>query len=260
MSQIGQSRANDIDDNRNIDYTAKVAGLIVRVLDVWLYANKLRNVEASISPQVSDQRDISEPQGGTISTMIFDGLDRLTPQTLSSQVAPYLQAIFDIQRIVGEFEVQAGSVAAQPRIISITQNSPVTISVEGIGKAFDIISTMVIPWKRENAKKRDDSAVAQEELKISAAQAEIAEKKLQSAQNQKIAELDLAQKRLEIREKQLDLDKKEREGFEETLRMAFRILDEVAPGLTGEQRIARAIDLTRGVKVVAESRLEIRAG
>jgi len=192
--------------------------------------------------------------------MIFDGLDRLTPENLSSQVAPYLQAIFDIQQIVGEFEVQAGGVAAQPRIVSISQNSPIQVSVEGIGKAFDIISMMVIPWKRENAKKRDDSAVAQEQLKIVVAQAEIAEKKLQSAQNQKMAALELEQKRLEIREKQLDLDKREREGFEETLRMAFRILDEVAPGLSAEQRVARAIDLTRGVKVIAESRLEIRAG
>ena len=75
-----------------------------------------------------------------------------------------------------------------------------------------------------------------------------------------MAALELEQKRLEIREKQLDLDKREREGFEERLRMAFRILDEVAPGLSAEQRVARAIDLTRGVKVIAESRLEIRAG
>ena len=57
----------------------------------------------------------------------LDGLDLLTPEDLINQVAPYLQ--------------------------SITQNSPVTISVEGIGKAFDIISMMVIPWKRENAKR-----------------------------------------------------------------------------------------------------------
>jgi len=237
-----------------------IADIIVKSLAFWLNSEAARDEKRQGSAQDVMHHTKDGLQEPLISTMIFDGLDRLTPENLSNQVAPYLQAIFDVQQIVDEFEVQAGKVAVQPRIVSISQNSPIQVSVEGIGKAFDIISMMVIPWKRENAKKRDDSAVAQEELKIVVAQAEIAEKKLQSAQNQKLAVLELEQKRLDIREKQLDLDKREREGFEEALRMAFRILDEVAPSLSAEQRIARAIDLTRGMKVIKESRLEIRAG
>lgn len=79
---------------------------------------------------------------------VLRGLDYLTPTTLAEQVAPYLQAIFDLEAILADLQ---GRTFGPPRIRSLTQYSPISVHMDGAADAIHIIKENVVPWRRANA-------------------------------------------------------------------------------------------------------------
>lgn len=72
----------------------------------------------------------------------------LTPFSLRHEISPFLAALDGLQ---WEFN-QARGVPRQVSITSISQASPVTISLKGLREAVELVLDSVIPWRRENAK------------------------------------------------------------------------------------------------------------
>lgn len=100
-------------------------------------------------------------------------------------MAPYLQTLFDLQRLIDE---ASGKKEDPPKIRSISQNSPVSVEMTGIPGALKTLVRLISPFWRKHERE--------------------------------LAELELAKKRAEVEEKQiqvmrekLELEKLIRDGY-----------------------------------------------
>jgi hypothetical protein len=96
----------------------------------------------------------------------------LTPQYLSLAVVPYLSALVDLQQIVDELEKKP---AHQGRILAITQGSPVSVTMEGVSRAVQIVQEIITPWQLDHTKPTAHLVQRERKAAIELARAEILE-------------------------------------------------------------------------------------
>lgn len=72
----------------------------------------------------------------------------LTPNYLLSSVSPYIKATVDLQMVLNEMENKEKQ---DVRILSITQKSPISFSLDGAGEAIRVIMNEIIPWRRKHS-------------------------------------------------------------------------------------------------------------
>jgi hypothetical protein len=105
---------------------------------------------------------------------------RLTPQILHDEVAPYLRAIADLQSVSDDVRVITPH---EVYITSITQTSPISVNFEGGSEAVKAVQDTIVPWRRKHTKAMAD-LVEREKL------AEIEKKKAETLKAHAEAERD----------------------------------------------------------------------
>ncbi len=190
---IVRARALDLDRARALDLAFDLDLTLTRaralghhIAGQAVVSDVLRELQKQLTHAVRLNRFIIAALGGELSeTMVFEDVYRLTPEVLRDDLAPYLQALFDLQRLIDEAR---GAESIPPQIKTISQNSPVSVEVTGIPAALKILRSLISPYWRKHERE--------------------------------LAELELAQKRAEVEEKQihvmrekLELEKQAREAY-----------------------------------------------
>ncbi|MGD2206822.1 MAG: GAF domain-containing protein [Anaerolineae bacterium] len=106
--------------------------------------------------------------------------DGLVPQQLASVINPYLSAIADVQHIIDEIE---GTPPSKINVLAITPNPPVMASIEGVGKAVQVVKETVFPYKRELAQTMGRLVLREKEIAIEKAEAEALEARAGATQD-----------------------------------------------------------------------------
>jgi hypothetical protein len=112
----------------------------------------------------------------------------LTPVALRDDIVPTLEGLESLGRAASD----ASGLPYLGRISSISQDSPVTISLSGLKDAVELALDWVIPWRRENAKRIAELERRRREAEIEKA----------SIENRQL-EVALAASKLELAERML---------------------------------------------------------
>jgi hypothetical protein len=184
---------------------------------------------------------------------ILTGIHRLTPALLTDQVSPYFQSLIDLEAAIANLQDKT---FVEPRIRSISQNSPVSFSIEGAANAVNAVKEDVIPWRRKHAK-----AIAQlieakgraeiEEIKSRVAQIE------QQAPTDEERQLQIQKQRLENDQRSIEIDRMKWELQKERTQLALEIVDKLHPNLGDTERMTFAMRLLSPLLVLTESPIEI---
>jgi hypothetical protein len=192
-----------------------------------------------------------------LSKITLVGIDLVTPQMLTTTVAPYLEAIANLQQNIHQLK---GEVPTQSRIIRLSQNSPIEAELGGVAEAVTTIRDLVVPWRRENAKKLSDLEIEQRQAEINSLQIanKIAESQVdqQTLETEKI-KLEIEQMRLANEERRLAIEQKRLELHEAKIQMALTIINRFMPNMPESKRIAFVNQFIKALTVLVESPLTI---
>jgi hypothetical protein len=172
----------------------------------------------------------------------FAGVETLTVPFLSNQLTPYLQALVDLQEIISTLKREAFT---EPEIISIVRGSTIT-DITGVGDAVRAVLDIIIPWRREHAKR----LAVLEEARREAEDREIRARAAKTRAEAKKIEAEEEKTRAEAEHLRM-----------ETTKMAFDVITMFASGdLPPEARDEIANRLLHPIGLLATSPLELSAG
>ncbi|MBI5032072.1 MAG: hypothetical protein HZB51_16190 [Chloroflexi bacterium] len=181
----------------------------------------------------------------------------LMPSTLRVKVEPLLEAIKEIQYTIDKV---MGHSSHEFRIKSITQESPISVSLEGAAEAVQVMKDTIVPSCRKHA---ETMALLQEKEKqadIETKNAEILEKRASAAKGRAEADKLAAEadkQRVETERIKLENEKLRLELQQAKIQMALNILNQYAPNLSETERINHVIQLLRSIDLVISSKLEL---
>jgi hypothetical protein len=118
----------------------------------------------------------------------------LNASSLRREIVPFLDALEGFQSAFSE----AWELPYQVMITSISQASPVTISLKGLRDAVELVLDSVVPWRRENAKLIAEARRRQMELENLKIEESIARERAET-------EVGLAERKMGLAEKLLNL-------------------------------------------------------
>lgn len=200
--------------------------------------------------------DLTAPESA-VSEIVFSLEDELTPRVLETVILPYLNAINDIQHIIN-----AVLRRQPPHIVirSIKQESPVSVTVNGVSEAIQFIKETVVPWRRKHAEKMSRLAEREKEAEIANIKVELLEKKARVAKEQAEAEriaTETARQREETERVRLKNEKIRLELDRAKIQLALDVLAKVSPDSSEADKLAFAIKLLPALGVIVTSELEI---
>ena len=180
---------------------------------------------------------------------------QLTPETLANRIAPALSGFEGLERVSSDIE----GIPYQGRITSISQASPVSISVSGWEKVLDLFK-LIFGWGREHAHtmaslKEEKLEAEIENIRSEAAKGYAQAKQMTAEADRIDAETRLRRKEMEFRE--LKRRKMELRFLQEKIHLADTLFDKLA----GErevhksdrqayiQRLTEALDLIIGARI-----------
>jgi uncharacterized protein YjbI with pentapeptide repeats len=111
----------------------------------------------------------------TPSFFTLNSFQKLTPDFLINEVAPYLKTIEDLQHLIDEIQ---GHARQEVEVTGIWKRS-IDISISGVSGAIALIMNTVIPWRREHAKTMAKVAEAKQQAQIEASKTDLLAKRLQ---------------------------------------------------------------------------------
>lgn len=190
-------------------------------------------------------------------TFIISPIQQLTPDYLYEKVAPYLQAIEKIQQFIDELQKNEHY---STRITKISQNSPISVSLDGASEAIQIIKETVTPWRRRHVETMANLAEQEKVVEIENAKASVLAKRAEAVkervESEKLkAEIDKSRQeteRLKLENKRLRL-----EIEKEKVQLALNILAQIAPNLSEKDKVSYLLQLIQPLDVVVSSELEI---
>jgi hypothetical protein len=167
----------------------------------------------------------------------------LTPAYLTERLGPYLQAVFELQYVI---DMIHGQSAEPARIVAITQNSPFSITFEGIAQAFQVIRNFITPWRREHEKEMARLEEEEKAANIALRQAEKSEKEAQATKTRNEAKL-----------LKVEMQKREFELQAAKINLVLEILRHENVKLTETERLTYMANLLPPVEALVKSELHI---
>jgi hypothetical protein len=177
----------------------------------------------------------------------------LTPTYLAQHIAPYLAAIEELQHVLSNIR---GKQSSEVTIRTISQKSPVSLSLNGGGDAIQAIKETITPWRRKHVEEMAHLAELEKQVEIENKKADVLEARARAqkerAEAQRIA-AEAAKHRQEAESLRLENEKRRLE----TIELAMTILDKIAPNLDTAEKIGFIIKLLKPVATIAFSELDI---
>ena len=183
----------------------------------------------------------------------------LTPVYLSDKLSPYLKAIADIQNIINEIK---GQKPQEIVVKEITQESPISVSLEGAAEAVQVVKDTVVPWRRKHAEIMAHLLEQEKRADIESKKAEVLERRASAAKGRAEADklaAEAVRQREEAEKMKLENEKSRLELHRAKIQLALDILRQFAPNLPETERISYLIKLLSPLDVVISSKLEIAA-
>ena len=193
--------------------------------------------------RLSDELFADLMQEASSIVVIFAKKERLTPRVLRAEISPYLIAIEDIQHIIDEIE---GRKWQEVRIQVIAQHSPISVSLDGVASAANLIRDSVIPWRREHDEIMARLIEQEKLVEIENKKAEILDKRAQSARGREEA------KKLQLENERLRLQLQK-----EKLELAISLLQQLAPNLSETEKTAYLIRIISPLETILINQSEV---
>lgn len=193
-------------------------------------------------------------------TLITSETQKLTPAFLSQIVSPYIVAIADIQKVIDEIRNNSKNEVV---VRSITQNSPISVSLDGASEAIKTVQDNVVRWRRENAKILAQQQISENEVAIEVLKAETLERRANAAKSRAEAEKFSAEadkQRQETEKIRLENEKTRIEIERAKVQLALDILDRIDPNIPATEKISHVVKLLSPLGVVAFSKVELSVG
>jgi hypothetical protein len=185
--------------------------------------------------------------------------EALTPQYLSLAVVPYLSALVELQQIVDELEQEPPH---QGRILAITQGSPVSVTIEGVSRAVQIVQEMITPWQLDYAKPMSQLVQRERKAAIDLAQAEVFEARARmnedAVEHKKL--LAKAADRYTRAETRRQEGRQQRQSLEYAqIHLALQILSQIEADLQEEEKTAYLLRVLPALETLLSNPLQISA-
>jgi len=182
---------------------------------------------------------------------------RLTAQYLEKDVAPFLNAISEIQRLLDEL---SGRNVKDVSIRVITQNSPIGVSLEGVSETFLAVTDLIIPWKRKHAEKMAEYARRVKQYEIEQKRIELQEANLQITKSQQDIEktsVEISKMEAEAEKIRIENEKGKIELERAKIQLALDVLEKIAPNLPEQDKLSALMKLLPLLETVIASDIEI---
>lgn len=182
--------------------------------------------------------------------IVVSNIEAINPNTLSTQIVPFLEALFALQAIIDQ--LNNNKPTATPKIISISQNSDATFRIRGIPDAGRIFKEIIAPWIGKNARLIARLKIFQKQEELASLQVGIASLQV------KVEEID-SNSVLEAKEAvegelfeapmpqgfqtNSEIHEIKRYIYKETFDMAAALVDESAPNLSEDERLNYIIQI-----------------
>jgi uncharacterized protein with HEPN domain len=176
----------------------------------------------------------------------------LTPTLLIGQITPYLVAISDLQKII---DAILGQPSKPPAIKSISQNTPISVSLEGAIQATEMVRDEVVPWRRNHTRTIKELEEQEKVVQIETSKAEVLEIRARAQKERAEAKRIEADMDVELERKRLENQKLRQEIQEARVNLALKILDKLSAELSQEQKILMAMKLLEPLEVITSSPL-----
>jgi len=207
----------------------------------------------------------------------------LTPTYLERVILPYLKSIENIQKIMNELDKNSRGIIKGDiftleddkvkknvdseidntlfihfrglsdkkinftKIISISQNSPITIELEGVDKVLNTLGDLILPSRKKLYEQERKVKILEQKQKIK----EDKERLLHLEQKRKYnQEIELEKSYLELEEKKLELNEKK-------MNLILNFIKKTAPNLTETERIMHVMKLLPEFNTIISSPLEL---
>lgn len=180
----------------------------------------------------------------------------ITPNTLRNEIYPFVDALFEIQSLITEM---IHGEEPEKRIVSITQNSPISVSLSGITDAIQVLRDFIVPWRRRYDKKRKSLEIAEHKLTINEKQLQIAQLKLDTQlkkESVKQKQIETEKLELEIEQQKLAFEKERFELYRSKLELALEIIDQFSSDMAEVDRLNYVTKLLNPLTRLTESNLD----
>ena len=182
---------------------------------------------------------------------------KLTPLRLLNVIAPYIKAIAETQHIINEI---VGRNFSEVNIRAISHNSPVNVGLDGAAAAVRLIVDVVVPWRREHAKRIAQLVEREKQAEIASKKAEITEHKArvakERAETDKIS-AEAATQWAEEEKLRLENEKLRLELQKAKIELALSLLDRIEPNLPETERLNYLVNLLPTIDVLIFSEVGI---
>ena len=207
-------------------------------------------------------RFISSDQENPITITLDQGdsARNLTPSYLESVVTPYLAAIAGIQELINEIDDQDAK-SRKIQIRSISQNSPIQVTVDGLTKAIQLIAELVVPWRRKHSESMARLIEQEKREEIKAKSAELVELRARVEKNAiEKAKLsaEAEKERAEAERIWLENEKLKLELADAKLELVLKFLERINPNLSEKERIAYTTRFLPHLETILSSPLEMK--
>lgn len=181
----------------------------------------------------------------------------LSPESFALYINPFLEAVVDIQTIIDALE---GKKPTEVRIRAIQQNSPISVSVEGVTKAVEVVQETVVQWKRKHAQTMAQLLEQEKLAAIEKTRAEVLESRARAAKERAEKDRLLA----EAATQRVDAERKELENEiirlklqKAKIQMALEVLNQINPNLTEEDKFDYLMRILPPLDTIIASPLRI---
>ena len=131
--------------------------------------------------------------------------------------------------------------------------APITVSLEGVSEAIEIVKESIVPWRRKHADVLARLSEQEKNLEIELKKAEILEKR---AHAQKARD-EAAQAREEAEKLKLENDKLMLELRRSKIDLALEILKNIAPNLSEAEKLDYVVRLLPPIDTLLSSEVQI---
>jgi uncharacterized protein with HEPN domain len=221
-----------------------------------------RTVREDLPPIETELRRIlgrgdSEGQEDEYIRLIVDRERLLTPKYLEKAVSPFATALAELQELIDSAKGREGH-----RIVvrSITNYSPISVSLEGAAEAATVVRDTVVGWRREHDKKLAGLVEREKETEIERQKAELLKIRAEAAKNRADAERIRAEAAKQIEESERQRLENERLRFElqrDKVNFALELLQKIAPTLSEPERITYVMRLLPTLETISSSPLQV---
>lgn len=175
---------------------------------------------------------------------------QLSPVFLRYEITPYLMAVSELQRFINEIN----ETTSEPVVIRrISQNSPVSVTLEGASEALKTLDEIIVPARRKHRTEMDKLEETTKQVEIETKKAEIARTRAATAKERaevKKQQLEAERMRLENEKLRFELEKMK-------IETVIELIDSVAPNLSETERIGYIMKLLKPTETLLLSDLEI---